>query len=58
MVLLLVPRYGLVGAGFGMVIASAFHLVMILACFPLVLGHAVPRLRITIDEAAALLRRR
>jgi len=58
LVVLLVPRYGLVGAGFGMVIASAFHLVAILACFPLVLGHAVPRLRITLDEAAALLRRR
>lgn len=58
LVLLLVPHYGLVGAGLGMVIASAFHLVVILACFPLVLGHAVPRLRITIDEAEALLRRR
>jgi O-antigen/teichoic acid export membrane protein len=58
LVLLLVPRYGLVGAGLGMAIASAFHLVVILACFPLVLGHAVPRLRITIDEAVALLRRR
>ena len=58
MVLLLVPRYGLVGAGLGMVIASAFHLTAILVCFPLVLGHRVPRLRITMDEAAALLRRR
>jgi len=58
LVLLLVPRYGLVGAGLGMLIASAFQLIVTLACFPLVLRHRVPRLRITLDEVASFLRRR
>jgi len=57
LLLWLVPVYGLVGAGYALLIATAARLVMVLVCFPLVLNHAPPRLLLGWTEIAALLSR-
>lgn len=44
LLLVLVPAYGIIGAAVGLLIGTAARLALTLACFPLVLGVAVPRL--------------
>jgi O-antigen/teichoic acid export membrane protein len=55
MLLLLLPRFGLIGAAFALVVSTTTRLVFILMSFPLVLKLRAPNLLPTADDARALL---
>jgi antigen flippase len=57
LLLILVPRYGLEGAGLALLISSIIRLVIMIACFPLVLKVRAPRLLLTRADLAAILYR-
>ncbi|TVQ16883.1 MAG: polysaccharide biosynthesis protein [Leptolyngbya sp. DLM2.Bin15] len=50
MMLLLIPRYGLIGAGLALLISTSVRFVLVLASYPLVLKVAPPNLLITMDD--------
>jgi O-antigen/teichoic acid export membrane protein len=56
LMLILVPRYGLNGAGLALLISSAVRLILIVASFPLILRVRVPRLWPRRDDIDAILR--
>lgn len=57
LMLLLIPRYGLEGAGMALLISTAARLVFVFASFPLVLGVRPPSLRPRLDDFVGMLRR-
>jgi enterobacterial common antigen flippase len=57
LLLILVPLYGLEGAGLALLISSTIRLVITIACFPLVLKVRAPRLLLTRADLAAILYR-
>jgi len=57
LLLILVPLYGLEGAGLALLISSIIRLVITIACFPLVLKVRAPRLLLTRADLAAILYR-
>jgi O-antigen/teichoic acid export membrane protein len=50
MMLLLIPRYGLIGAGLALLISTSVRFVLVLVSYPLVLKIAPPNLLITLDD--------
>ncbi len=56
LVLVLVPRYGLEGAGLALLISSSVRLVCVIASFPLFLKVRVPRFRPTWSDLRAIFR--
>jgi O-antigen/teichoic acid export membrane protein len=48
--LLLIPRYALIGAATALIISSCLRLTMALACFPIILKSSVPSLLATRDD--------
>ncbi|SER47687.1 Membrane protein involved in the export of O-antigen and teichoic acid [Faunimonas pinastri] len=54
LMLILIPRFGLAGAGTALLIASALRLILILASYPLVLRVPVPRLWLGSDDVTML----
>ena len=56
LLLLLVPRYGLLGAGSALLLATTIRLLLVLACFPLILRTRPPSLRPRWGEVDLLLR--
>lgn len=57
LMLFLIPRYGLEGAGMALLISTAARLVFVFASFPLVLGVRPPSLRPRLDDFVGMLRR-
>ncbi|HZI92604.1 MAG TPA: oligosaccharide flippase family protein [Patescibacteria group bacterium] len=56
LLLALVPRYGLLGAGSALLLATTTRLVLVLACFPLILRTSPPSLRPRWGEVDLLIR--
>lgn len=57
LMIVLVPRLGLIGAGFALLFSTLARLVSVVAAYPLVLGKPVPRFLLTPSDVRALLRR-
>ena len=53
----LIPRYGLIGAGFGILGATTFRLILLLASFPLFLGTPAPGFLPNAEDRAWFLER-
>ena len=56
LLLVLVPRYGLVGAGLALLISTAVRFVAVIISFPLLLKVPIPRFRPTHSDLAAIIR--
>jgi O-antigen/teichoic acid export membrane protein len=50
LMLILIPEYGLVGAGLSLLISTSIRLYFILACFPLILNVPPPNLLISVRD--------
>jgi antigen flippase len=56
LLLVLVPRYGLEGAGLALLVSSTARFVFVIVSFPLILKVPIPRLWLTRADLAAILR--
>jgi antigen flippase len=55
LLIILVPPHGIVGAALALLSAAVIRLTSSLACFPLILGTAIPRLWLNLDDVRLLL---
>jgi len=54
---ILIPRFGLTGAAYGVIIANTIRLALIMISFPVFLQHRVPRLLVTVSDVRLLFER-
>jgi O-antigen/teichoic acid export membrane protein len=47
LMLVLIPKFGLVGAAYAMLVSTVVRFALVLASYPMILRHAVPRLLLT-----------
>lgn len=57
LLILLIPRFGLIGAGLALLIATVLRLVTVLVCYPLLIGAAPPRLLLRRDDLVEFMQR-
>lgn len=57
LLLVLLPRYGLVGVGLALIISAVIRFVLVLISFPLVLKVRIPRLWLTREDLVSIARR-
>jgi O-antigen/teichoic acid export membrane protein len=57
LMLLLLPHYGLAGAGLALIISALIRFILVLISFPMVLKERVPRLWLTREELVSIARR-
>jgi O-antigen/teichoic acid export membrane protein len=50
LMLVLIPRYGLVGAGLALLTSTSIRFFLVMACYPLIFKVAPPNLFITLDD--------
>lgn len=55
--LVLIPRFGLSGAAFALLISSSCRLMTVMACYPIILKSKPPSLLITADDFTFLIKR-